>query len=105
MALVVRFAHSHRWPLRAGDAIEVWDGTGTLLGCLPADLILAILTHHLGLAAIQQRVTAAVTVAPVPGSIPAFPRPAATAPEPEVPPRVLTPEGRAASRARRRARS
>lgn len=102
--LVVRF-RGWRWPLRAGDVIEVWHGL-TALGEVPTDLLRQMLGHHLATARLQAVI--ADRLAPLPGPIPLAPLVLDVPAAPRKPLAPLPPhttrEGRAALRARRKAR-
>jgi hypothetical protein len=68
LSLVARFPGGWRWPLRDGDALELWVGSEQI-GVLPATVLRELVRHQLAVVAEAGRQLAARQSAP-----PAIPR-------------------------------
>jgi hypothetical protein len=68
LTLVARFPNGWRWPLRDGDALELWVGSEQI-GVLPATVLRELVRHQLAVVAEAGRQLAARTeVAPTTGN-------------------------------------
>jgi hypothetical protein len=98
LSLVARFPNGWRWPLRDGDALELWVGSEQI-GVLPATVLRELLRYQLAIVAEAGRQLAARTEVPAIRGRPRR-RSRTTAPTTN-PPRRRPPPGRRAKGATR----